>query len=166
MTTSFKLMLSAAVLAALAAAGASVAVAMRAPWSLAGVTAIAGMVNGHFSPAAPAGRDGTAGAPRAAAQDQAEPDTAPATTDMELHLADVQPGPMVPAAPAAPPAPVDYGRLNGDVRVVADTLERFNRKLLVMIAQARSAQQPPPPPPVESPSAQTDDTSDETEPEP
>jgi hypothetical protein len=35
--------------------------------------------------------------------------------------------------------PVDYARLNQDVRVVADTLERFNQKLLRMIAQARAA---------------------------
>ena len=37
--------------------------------------------------------------------------------------------------------PVDYARLNKEVRVVADTLERFNQKLLRMIAQARALQQ-------------------------
>ena len=47
------------------------------------------------------------------------------------------------AAEAALPReldPVDYARLNQDVLLVADTLERFNQKLLRMIAQARAAQ--------------------------
>ena len=35
---------------------------------------------------------------------------------------------------------VDYARLNHDVRIVADTLERFNQKLLRMIAQAKASQ--------------------------
>ncbi len=37
---------------------------------------------------------------------------------------------------------VDYARLNHDVRIVADTLERFNQKLLLMIAQAKASQRP------------------------
>jgi len=36
--------------------------------------------------------------------------------------------------------PIDYMRLNTDVRVVTDTLDRFNQKLLRMIAQAKAAQ--------------------------
>ena len=47
-----------------------------------------------------------------------------------------------PAAPeAAEDDQVDYNRLNHDMKVVADTLESFNQKLLRMIAQARAAQQ-------------------------
>ncbi len=38
-----------------------------------------------------------------------------------------------------PNDPIDYSRLNADVRVVTDTLERFNQKLLRMIAQAKAA---------------------------
>ena len=46
-----------------------------------------------------------------------------------------------PAEPVEPaPEPIDYARLNHDVRLIADTLERFNQKLLRMIAQAKSAQ--------------------------
>ena len=43
---------------------------------------------------------------------------------------------------------VDYARLHKDVQVVTSTLERFNQKLLRMIAQARAAragQRPPAP---------------------
>ncbi len=40
----------------------------------------------------------------------------------------------------AEPEVVDYERLNSDVRLVTETLERFNQKLLRMIAQARAAQ--------------------------
>ncbi len=36
--------------------------------------------------------------------------------------------------------PIDYMRLNSDVRVVTDTLDRFNQTLLRMIAQAKAAQ--------------------------
>ena len=68
---------------------------------------------------------------------------------------------LEPTEGAAPPVPViptalselrdedesvDYSRLNMDVHVVTSTLERFNQKLLRMIAQARASQtgsQPP-----------------------
>ncbi len=64
-----------------------------------------------------------------------------ADADVELVIALSE----VTAAPIAeqPPQnePVDYTRLNKEVRVVADTLERFNQKLLRMIAQARALQQ-------------------------
>ncbi len=40
-----------------------------------------------------------------------------------------------------PNVPIDYARLNTNVGVVTDTLERFNQKLLRMIAQARALQQ-------------------------
>ena len=39
-----------------------------------------------------------------------------------------------------PNDPIDYARLNTNVGVVTDTLERFNQKLLRMIAQAKAAQ--------------------------
>ena len=38
-----------------------------------------------------------------------------------------------------PNVPIDYARLNTNVGVVTDTLERFNQKLLRMIAQAKAA---------------------------
>lgn len=44
------------------------------------------------------------------------------------------------AAAAATDDAVDYSKLNHDVKEVADTLERFNQKLLRMIAQARASQ--------------------------
>lgn len=45
------------------------------------------------------------------------------------------------ALPAREPnEPIDYMRLNADVHVVTDTLERFNQKLLRMIAQAKAGQ--------------------------
>jgi hypothetical protein len=51
--------------------------------------------------------------------------------------------------------PIDYMRLNSDVRVVTDTLDRFNQKLLRMIAQAKAAQSSRP---VRSPAVDTDST--------
>jgi hypothetical protein len=50
------------------------------------------------------------------------------------------PTPAPPPEPEPEPDPVDYARLNQDVIVVAETLERFNQKLLRMIAQARAEQ--------------------------
>ena len=45
-----------------------------------------------------------------------------------------------PLSAGEPNDPIDYERLNANVRVVTDTLDRFNQKLLRMIAQAKSAQ--------------------------
>jgi uncharacterized membrane protein len=87
--------------------------------------------------------------------------TEPDMTDMTdrsdtTTIVDIEPDPVfvviepaivtpghVPAATEArhdPEDPIDYSRLNTNVRVVADTLERFNQKLLRMIAQARAEQ--------------------------
>ncbi len=44
------------------------------------------------------------------------------------------------AAQASPPKPVDYVKLQENVKLVTDTLDRFNQKLLRMIAQARAEQ--------------------------
>lgn len=44
------------------------------------------------------------------------------------------------AAQASPPKPVDYVKLQKNVKLVTDTLDRFNQKLLRMIAQARAEQ--------------------------
>jgi len=72
------------------------------------------------------------------------------------------PAPVEPAEVAMTPVPaatvpvdlsqkrgedesVDYARLRKDVQVVTSTLERFNQKLLRMIAQARAGQRPPAP---------------------
>lgn len=57
----------------------------------------------------------------------------------------VLPAPLVETAPAVveivePREPVDYARLNQEVMHVADALDRFNQKLLRMIAQARASQ--------------------------
>ncbi len=65
----------------------------------------------------------------------------PATEDAELVMA----APTVETAPsvvemAEPHEPVDYSRLNNDVMHVADALDRFNQKLLRMIAQAKASQ--------------------------
>ena len=43
-------------------------------------------------------------------------------------------------AAGEPNDPIDYARLNTNVHVVTETLERFNQKLLRMIAQAKAAQ--------------------------
>ena len=60
------------------------------------------------------------------------------------------PSPQPPSEPADGPetaasapdnVPVDYARLQDNLKLVTDTLERFNQKLLRMIAQARAAQQ-------------------------
>ncbi len=48
--------------------------------------------------------------------------------------------PPMQEPPRAEPDVVDYERLNRDVKLVAETLERFNQKLLRMIAQARAVQ--------------------------
>jgi hypothetical protein len=84
-------------------------------------------------------------------------------TTKAISVVDVPQPPVVvePTEGAAPPVPViptalselrdedesvDYSRLNMDVHVVTSTLERFNQKLLRMIAQARASQtgsQPP-----------------------
>jgi hypothetical protein len=48
---------------------------------------------------------------------------------------------VTPASEPEPAPPVDYARLNDQVRLVSDTLERFNQKLLRMIAQVRAEQQ-------------------------
>jgi hypothetical protein len=65
------------------------------------------------------------------------------TADTSLVIiASPTPAPERPIAqePALPSEPVDYARLNQEVIVVAETLERFNQKLLRMIAQARAEQ--------------------------
>ena len=77
-----------------------------------------------------------------------EPDmTQVAVTDTPAAVLDTAtvielPGstPKEPLAADEPTGPIDYARLNSDVRVVTDTLDRFNQKLLCMIAQAKAAQ--------------------------
>ena len=44
------------------------------------------------------------------------------------------------AAQASPPKPVDYMKLQENLKLVTNTLDRFNQKLLRMIAQARAEQ--------------------------
>ena len=44
------------------------------------------------------------------------------------------------AAQASPPKPVDYMKLQENLKLVTVTLDRFNQKLLRMIAQARAEQ--------------------------
>ena len=55
-----------------------------------------------------------------------------------IELPETTPAPTFSAS--VPNDPIDYARLNTNVGVVTDTLERFNQKLLRMIAQAKAAQ--------------------------
>ncbi len=64
---------------------------------------------------------------------------ADADVELVIALSEVTAEPIAEQPPEN--EPVDYARLNKEVRVVADTLERFNQKLLRMIAQARALQQ-------------------------
>ncbi len=77
-----------------------------------------------------------------------EPDVAPvAVIDAPAAVLDTA---AVIELPESPPVqalsaseanqPIDYARLNTNVRLVTDTLDRFNGKLLRMIAQAKAAQ--------------------------
>ena len=50
-----------------------------------------------------------------------------------------QPAVPITPEPAEPNEPVDYARLNQGVMHMADTLDRFNQKLLRMIAQAKAS---------------------------
>ena len=86
-----------------------------------------------------------------AAPQRGEPDTPPAAVEQAagpepIILAATVSVPDEAAAPepaAAPPAsaPVDYARLQDNLKLVTDALERFNQKLLRIIAQARAEQQ-------------------------
>ena len=179
MKTCLRLTVLVAMLALLVAAGASVAAAVHSPWNLAGVTSLAGMLSGHLGALSAAGRDGAGTATVAAVdvQEAAGPAGDGKAADREIRLAEPQPaissqtpascGRGAAAAAPAVPEPVDYLRLNGDVKVVADTLERFNQKLLLMIAQVRAAQRQAeshkPAPPAET--ADEDAASEENEPE-
>jgi hypothetical protein len=62
-------------------------------------------------------------------------------TAVMIELPAAAPAPVqAPLEPEPEPEAVDYERLNQDVQVVAQSLERFNQKLLRMIAQARAVQ--------------------------
>ena len=118
----------------------------KTPWralpGAAGAFVAAGQ--GHVTPREPA-----------ASPDQPAVAAEPRTPTLEATaVVDLPPqeAPDEPAKPATEPvpatlseprgeaAPVDYARLHKDVHVVTSTLERFNQKLLRMIAQARAAQ--------------------------
>ncbi len=47
--------------------------------------------------------------------------------------------PVQTLAVSEPNEPIDYARLDTNVRMITDTLERFNQKLLRMIAQATTS---------------------------
>lgn len=102
------------------------------PWNaLPGV--FGGMVTTGSGPLVALGRigDGPEIAPVTVAAPPAVFDTA-AVVELPQPAADARPEPE-------PNETIDYSRLNTDVRTVTDTLERFNQKLLTMIAQAKAA---------------------------
>lgn len=76
-----------------------------------------------------------------------EPDVAPvAVTDTPAAVLDAatvielpDSTPVQTLSASEPNETVDYARLNANVRVVTDTLERFNQKLLRMIARTKAA---------------------------
>lgn len=143
-------------LAVLLLAGGTVA-AIKIPWTRVAPSSAVGLLMGvralqpHFGLIEP-----VAAEPAVADPVAAEPIEAPEPVEVvEVANADTSltlpPGavaapveePVVAEAPAKkpPPEPVDYSRLNHDVRVVAKTLDRFNQKLLLLIAQARAQKQ-------------------------
>ncbi len=67
-------------------------------------------------------------------------DTPAAVLDTATVIELPESTPVQTLSASEPNEPIDYARLNTNVRVVTDTLERFNQKLLRMIAQARAAQ--------------------------
>ncbi len=71
-----------------------------------------------------------------------EPTPAPDASAQPVAIVVIEEAPTPPVQEPlrAEPEVVDYERLNRDVRLVTDTLERFNQKLLRMIAQARAVQ--------------------------
>ncbi len=92
------------------------------------------------APAAPDTSDQTVG-PVATGLDSATLVRMPATVSPEPEVVMTEATFTTPIpVPEPDPDPVDYGQLNHDVRNVAATLERFNQKLLRMIAQARAEQ--------------------------
>jgi hypothetical protein len=70
------------------------------------------------------------------------PQAAPQVPLDTAVVIETAPAPPVQAEPPPPQTPqaVDYDRLNRDVQLVTETLDRFNQKLLRMIAQARAIQ--------------------------
>ena len=134
---------------AVVVATASTLAALKIPWKVLPGTAGALVATGQWHPAP--------GEPAVVVQEPAVTAEPQVPTTEATVVVDVPQPPMVvePAEAAAPPVPVtganlsqprgedesvDYSRLNKDVQVVTSTLERFNQKLLRMIAQARASQ--------------------------
>ncbi len=145
MTLTAKAILLALPVVAVMATATTLAV-WKTPWrALPGAAgAFVAVGQGHVTPREPAASPD----PSAVAAEPRTP-TIEAAAVVDLPP---QEAPDEPAKPATEPVPatlseprgeaarVDYARLNKDVRVVTSTLERFNQKLLRMIAQARAAQ--------------------------
>ncbi len=140
MTRQEKTVLIALPLTVLITAAATVAVLVK-PW---GVLQVLDMIGTSV-----AGPSSTGTPPPAAAISEHVVDTA--TEAIEPTIVEIPPAfddaetvtlPVGPELQTQPADEVDYARLNHDVRIVADTLERFNQKLLRMIAQAKASQRP------------------------
>lgn len=148
MTLTFKAILVALPVAAVVTT-ASTLVVLKTPWrAIPGTTgALVAAAQWHPAPDEPA----------VVPEEPALIAESPVPTPEATAVVDVPPPPAVgePAEAAAPPVPaipatmseprgeeesVDYARLRKDVQVVTSTLERFNQKLLRMIAQARAVQ--------------------------
>ncbi len=67
-------------------------------------------------------------------------DAPPAALDTPTVIELPESTPVRTLSASEPNEAIDYARLNTNVRVVTTTLDRFNRKLLRMIAQAKAAQ--------------------------
>ncbi len=132
MTGHVKIILVAVPAAFVLTAGATVAV-LKKPWGVLKLVETVG--SAAESPAAATEPAASPSAPVGPIQ----PEEAPVSASI------IAPAPALltigRASDAAVDEQVDYARLNRDVKVVADTLESFNQKLLRMIAQARAAQQ-------------------------
>lgn len=132
--------------AVLLSAGATVAVLVF-PWNTAALPApMLGLLKGGavWAPAI-FGGDAPQATPEMAVIDEPPAAAEIADHDMVIEIAanaaidDVLAAPPPPAP--APPEPVDYARLNDEVMLVAETLDRFNQKLLLLLAQAKASSQ-------------------------
>ncbi len=147
-----RLAVESAVLASLLAAGGS-ALVMTRPWLLLQVIDVSGLL--RHKAAAPESR------PREVDGGMADPvirvpvlgqeagtlaGTAQASIPPAgLELVQAPPPEALPpdASPEPPPrVPVNYAQLNRDITRMAEALERFNQKLLRLIAQAKTEQAP------------------------
>ncbi len=127
-------MFVAVALAAILTAAATVAI-FETPWNaLPGM--FGGMVTTGTAPLVALGHSAT----KPDVAQVAVTDTPAAVLDTATVIELPESTPLQTLSASEPNQAIDYARLNTNVRVVTDTLERFNQKLLRMIAQAKAAQ--------------------------